>query len=70
LNTLIGKRIKLIHTADIFTKLKPGDMGTITDVSTLPESFGGGEQVWIRWDNKSMLALISGKDSFEINPNE
>ncbi len=33
--TKAGDRIRLIETRDIFTKLKPGDIGTVKDV-TLP----------------------------------
>ncbi len=33
--TKADDRIRLIETRDIFTKLKPGDIGTVKDV-TLP----------------------------------
>ena len=36
------------------TKLKSGDMGTITELSLLPE---GNKQIWVNWDNGSRLAL-------------
>jgi hypothetical protein len=64
--SLIGKRIKLIHTNDPYTKLKQGDLGTITDVTELPASMGGNKQIWVRWDSGSSLAMIEGLDQYEI----
>ena len=40
----IGDRIRLIHTNDRHTKLKRGDLGSITDVTYLPEDYGGEAQ--------------------------
>ena len=37
----IGDRIRLIHTNDRYSKLKRGDLGSITDVIYLPEDNGG-----------------------------
>ena len=64
--TMIGRRIRLIFTDDRYTKLRSGDESTITDVTTLPKEMGGNRQIWIRWDNGSSLAMIEGKDQFEI----
>ncbi|MDP9288294.1 MAG: hypothetical protein M3P08_08865 [Thermoproteota archaeon] len=36
----LGDRIRLIHTNDRYTKLKHGDLGSITDVTYLPEDWG------------------------------
>ena len=33
---VVGKRIKLIRTDDPYAYLKPGDRGTVVDVSELP----------------------------------
>ena len=63
---LEGKRIKLVHTDDPWTKLKPGDMGTIKDITFLPSSMGGNMQIWISWDSGSSLAMIDGKDEYEV----
>lgn len=65
-DSLIGKRIKLIHTNDPYTNLKYGAMGTITYVSELPSRMGGERQIWVSWDSGSNLAMIEGKDSYEI----
>lgn len=59
---LIGKRIKLIYTKDRYTKLRSGDTGTITDVTILPE----GMEQRVSWDSGSRLAMMEGKDYFQI----
>ena len=61
---LIGRRIKLIKTDDQYTRLKSGDLGTITDINIDERLYI--MQVGIAWDNKSNLMLIGGKDEFEI----
>jgi len=63
---LIGKRIRLKFTDDPYTKLKPGDIGTVMDVDTVNLSSRSFTQIWVKWDNGSNLALITGKDSFEV----
>jgi hypothetical protein len=61
----IVDRIRLIHTNDKYTKLKRGDLGSITDVIYLPEDYGGQAQIWVRWEAGSILALIDGQDKTE-----
>jgi hypothetical protein len=57
-----GRRIKLLHTSDEYTHLKPGDMGTIKfewfnlDRNTIA----------VEWDSGSNLSLIEGVDSYAI----
>jgi hypothetical protein len=63
---MIGKRIRLIFTHDLYTRLRSGDMGTVMNVAELPEELGGDRQIWVRWDNGSNLAMIEGKDQFEV----
>ena len=63
LRNLIGRRIRLIHTDDAYTKLHFGSTGTIEDVATLS---WGGIQVWCKWDEGSNLALIPPTDLFEF----
>lgn len=65
-STIIGKRIRLIFTNDPYTRLKTGDMGTITYASELPSRVGGERQLWVSWDSGSSLAMIEGKDFYEI----
>ncbi len=61
---LIGRRIKLIHTDDQYTKLKSGDLGTITDINI--DEYLYVIQIGIKWDQGSNLMMIGGKDEFEI----
>jgi hypothetical protein len=49
-----GDRIALVFTADPYTKLQPGDEGTVTDCDT---HFGSGV-ISIKWDNGSTLSMI------------
>ncbi len=44
----IGDRIRLIHANDRYTKLKREDLGSITDVTYLPEDYDGQAQIWVR----------------------
>jgi hypothetical protein len=66
--TKIGDRIKLLHTDDKFTQLKPGDLGTVWDISIFNIDIEGKpvRVIWITWDSGSRFALIEGKDEFEI----
>ena len=64
----IGDRIKLVHTDDKFAQLKPGDLGTVWDISIVNIEIDGKpvKVIWISWDSGSKFALIEGKDEFEI----
>jgi hypothetical protein len=64
----IGDRIKLIHTDDQFTQLKPGDLGTVQDISIFNIEIDGKavRVIWISWDSGINFALIEGKDEFEL----
>ena len=52
-----GTRIVLISMEDSYTKLKPGDKGTVHFVDDAG-------QIQMQWDSGSSLALIPGVDSF------
>ena len=52
-----GTRIVLISMDDPYSKLKPGDMGTV-------EGVDDAGQIMMRWDSGSSLSLIPGEDSF------
>jgi len=62
-----GKRIKLNHTNDLYTNLKPGDEGTY-EYSILSKISRSEILVQhsIKWDNGSRLMLIGGEDSFSF----
>ena len=46
-------RVELVATNDPYTRLRPGDRGTITSVSDRPEP-----TIDIAWDNGSTLAIL------------
>jgi hypothetical protein len=54
-----GDRIRLIHTADPYTRLMRGDEGTVTSID-------GMGTVHVKWDNGSSLGLIPREDSWEV----
>ena len=54
-----GTRITLISMDDPYTKLKPGDCGTVRGVDDAG-------QIMMQWDCGSTLSLIPGEDSFRI----
>ena len=62
----VGARVVLVHTDDPYTKLKPGDEGTVNSITELPAQLGGDMQIWVSWDNGSGLALVEGKDQYVI----
>jgi hypothetical protein len=54
---LIGRKVQLIYTNDEYTKLVPGDTGTVS----LIDDTG---TVFVNWDNGSRLGLIPGVDKW------
>ncbi len=64
----IGDRIKLVHIDDKFVQLRPGDLGTVWNISIFNIEVDGKpvRVIWISWDSGSKFALIEGKDEFEI----
>jgi hypothetical protein len=49
-----GDRVRLVHTNDPWTRLRPGTEGTVTTVADAL----GHQQIWVAWDNGSRLAMI------------
>jgi hypothetical protein len=47
----IGDRVELVYTSDNFTKLLPGDRGTVTGT----DDTGA---VLVRWDTGSHLSMV------------
>jgi hypothetical protein len=60
---VVGKRIKLIHTKNLHTYLKPGDRGTVVDVIELPYE-DTPFSVLVQWDNGPKLAILDGYDDY------
>lgn len=54
-----GQRIKLVSTSDPYTRLQPGDTGTVTRVSTVTGT------VHVKWDSGSTLGLIEDEDEWD-----
>jgi hypothetical protein len=49
-----GQRVRLIHTDDPHTALRPGALGTVTYHGTP----GGIEFIEVRWDDGSRLTML------------
>jgi hypothetical protein len=62
---VVGKRIKLIHTKNPYTYLKPGDRGTVVDVTELPYE-DTPFSVLVQWDNGPRLAILDGYDVYRM----
>lgn len=52
-----GTRVVLGCMNDPYTKLRPGDQGTVTDIDDCGT-------VFVSWDRGSSLGLVYGEDSF------
>ena len=52
----VGSRVELICMNDPYTKLKPGDRGTVTMVDSIGTIF-------VNWDCGSGLGIVYGEDS-------
>jgi hypothetical protein len=48
-----GDRVELVATTDPYTRLRPGDRGTVTSVTTSPEP-----TIAVQWDDGSTLAVL------------
>jgi Domain of unknown function (DUF4314) len=48
-----GDRVELVATNDPYTRLRPGDRGTVTSIADRPEP-----TIDIAWDNGSTLAIL------------
>lgn len=61
--TLIGRRVRLVHTTDPYTKLVPGDAGTVNYVDDVGT-------VFVAWDNGSSLGLVHDEDRWITLPED
>jgi hypothetical protein len=56
-----GRRVRLTRCSDPYTRLEPGDEGTIAFVD-------GMGTVHVNWDSGSSLGLVPGEDSWTVLP--
>lgn len=47
-----GTRVRLVRTTDLFTRLRPGDLGTV-------DSTDDTGTIAVRWDSGSRLGVIT-----------
>ena len=66
--TLEGRRVRLVHTNDQYTKLKTGSLGRVKYESY--DDLWLEEKLVVDWDDGSRLQLIRGDDRWEILPIE
>jgi hypothetical protein len=62
---VLGKRIELIRTANPYTDLKPGDRGTVVDVSELSYE-DKPSKVWVLWDSNLRLTILEGHYDYRM----
>ena len=58
-NNLAGRRVRLVRTTDVWTKLRLGDEGTVAfidDIGTLH----------VDWDSGECLGLVPGEDRWTV----
>jgi hypothetical protein len=61
-----GDRVELVATTDPYTRLRPGDGGTITSITDTPEP-----TIDIQWDNGSTLAILpNAGDRIRLLPSD
>lgn len=54
-----GTRVELVYMDDPYTKLKPGDRGTVSMVDSIGTIF-------VKWDCGSQLGVAYGEDTCRI----
>lgn len=58
----IGRRVRLISCSDGYTRLTPGEEGTVTFVDDMGT-------VFVKWDSGSRLGMVAeAGDRFELLP--
>ncbi|MFH1013398.1 MAG: DUF4314 domain-containing protein [Thermoplasmatota archaeon] len=58
----VGDRIELVFINDSWTRLKPGDRGTVEKIENETDE----NLVWVQWDNGEHLALLDPIDKFKV----
>ena len=62
---VVGKRIRLVRSNNPHTYLKPGDRGTVVDVTELPYE-DTPFSILVQWDNGHRLAILDGYDEYRM----
>lgn len=57
----VGSRVELVSMNDPYTKLKPGDRGTVRSVDDIGT-------VFVSWDSGSSLGVAYGADDIKLVP--
>jgi hypothetical protein len=58
LESLVGKRIRLVQMFEDPNPIEPGQCGLVT--------YAGGDVLSVKWDNGRSLGVVVGVDEFEI----
>jgi hypothetical protein len=58
---LVGRRVRLIRCSDRFTRIEPGEEGTIVNVDDIGTTH-------VTWDNGVRLGLVPDQDEWEVLP--
>jgi hypothetical protein len=58
----VGDRIQLIFINDTWTRLQPGDKGTVVEI----EKESDETLIWVQWDSGERLALLDPIDKYKI----
>lgn len=56
LDLAVGDRVELIRTNNPYTRLIPGDHGTVTSIRL--DQHGYDDEIHIRWDSGSGLTML------------
>jgi hypothetical protein len=62
---VVGRRIKLVRTNNPYTYLKPGDRGTVVDVTELPYE-DTPLSFLVQWDSGPRIAILEGYDDYKM----
>ena len=61
-NVKVGDRVELIFMNDTWTKLVPGDKGTVFRIEESEDE----TLIWVDWDNGERLAILVGIDKYKV----
>jgi len=59
----VGDRVALVECDDPYTKLEPGERGTVSFIDDMGT-------VFVDWDSGSRLGLLPDRDKFVLLPTE